>query len=61
MTIDEIVERCEELAEECEELAQQAEGFSFVMGQAVYNASANLYDAAEMAWNTGAKTPSDLV
>ena len=50
MTRDEIIERCEELAEECERLARQAErAFSFPMGQAVYNAEANLCDAAEMA------------
>ena len=50
MTRDEIIERCEELAEECERLARQAErAFSFPMGQAVYNAEANLCDAAQMA------------
>ena len=50
MTRDEIIERIEELAEECEGLARQAErAFSFPMGQAIYNAEANLCDAAEMA------------
>lgn len=50
MTKGEIVERCEELAEECEKLARQAErAFSFPIGQAIYNAEANLCDAAAMA------------
>lgn len=50
MTKDEIIERCGELAEECEKLARQAErAFSLPIGQAVYNAEANLCDAAEMA------------
>ena len=49
MTKTEIIERCEELAEECERLARHAERVSFPMGQAVYNAEANLYDAAQMA------------
>lgn len=49
MTKTEIIERCEELAEECERLARHAERVSFPMGQAVYNAEANLCDAAQMA------------
>ena len=50
MTRDEIIERIEELSEECEGLARQAErAFSFPMGQAIYNAEANLCDAAETA------------
>ena len=52
----EIIERCEELAEECERLARQAErAFSFPMGQAIYNAEANLRDAVAMANNIRAK------
>lgn len=50
MTRDEIIRRCEALAEECEKLARHAERvLSFPIGQAVYNAGANLCDAAEMA------------
>jgi len=48
MTREEIVKRCEELAEECERLARQVERVSFYAGQAVYNAEANLCDAAMM-------------
>lgn len=51
MTRDEIVKRCEELAEECEKLARQVERVSFPIGQAVYNAEANLCDAAAMLEN----------
>lgn len=40
--------RCIELADECDRLAGHAKRVSFPMGQAVYNAAANLYDAAQM-------------
>lgn len=50
MTKDEIIRRCGELAEECEELARQAErALPFPIGQAIYNAGANLCDAEAMA------------
>lgn len=40
--------RCELMAEECERLARSVERSSFPAGQAVYNAEANLSDAATM-------------
>jgi len=49
MTRDEITRRMLELADECDKLAGKAEKLSFPIGQAVYNAAANLYDAAAMA------------
>ena len=45
----EIIQTCEQLAHECELLARHAERLSFPMGQAIYNAGANLEDAAAMA------------
>ena len=49
MIHEEIANECTRLAEECERLARRAEGVSFPIGQAVYNAGANLHDAAQMA------------
>lgn len=49
MTKTDVIRRCEELAEACDRLAREGETLSFPIGQAVYNAAANLYDAAAMA------------
>lgn len=45
----EIIQTCEQLARECELLARHAERISLPMGQAIYNAGANLEDAVVMA------------
>ena len=43
-----VIGSCEYLADECERLARRVERMSWPAGQAVYNAAANLSDAAEM-------------
>lgn len=43
-----VIGSCDYLADECERLARRVERMSWVAGQAVYNAAANLSDAAEM-------------
>ena len=49
MSSETIAKQCEDLAQQCEILARRAERLSFPMGQALYNAGANLEDAAIMA------------
>ena len=49
MSSETIARQCEDIARQCEVLARRAERLSFPMGQAIYNAGANLEDAAVMA------------